>query len=197
MTAPSTGSADRDPPPAPQSAALLELLDWWRNARGDAPLPPRAAVDPSRFPRALPYTWLCDWNPTARSARMRLVGDEVERLYERSLRGQWVDAGASEETRQRMLTIYRRVAEEPCLYYAYGQVYRLTPELEGNGERMILPLGDDGRQITHLIGITVYALHGPPTARPQLPDAGIAVTDQIAEHFVSLAGATHWPMPNP
>ena len=173
-----------------KSGPLRELLTWWVEARAGARLPPRSAVDPLAFPHALPVVWLCDWDRTQRSGRLRLAGDDIERLYGRPLKGAWLEATAGESEPERVLQIYRRVAEEPCLYRSRGHVYRIAHDLYGDGERLILPLAEDGRTVSHLIGATVFRLTGTPIDPEALPDTGHDA--DVRESFAPPEAAEDW-----
>lgn len=184
---------------ARMSGPMRDVLTWWARARAErlaappaedagAVLPAHAQLDPARFPKALPSIWLCDWYADQRSARMRLTGDDIARLFDRPLKGCWLDDLAGERTRPQILEIYRRVAETPCLYHSDGAIYRLSRELHGEGQRLILPLADDGRRVSHLLGVTEYGLTGRGPRAVNRVDIGPA--DAVREHYLGISEVT-------
>jgi hypothetical protein len=167
-----------------------QVLRWWsgaveaRTQNGQLQLPARHEVDPAAFPTALASVCLADWLAEERTARFRLSGDEIDRLFDRSLVGLRLEDIAGPGRESRLLGIYRTVAETPCVHVAEGRIYQLSRDLEGLGQRLILPLAEDGREITHLISVTSYELHGSPAAKVHPFDASGA--PGVRESYVAL-----------
>jgi hypothetical protein len=172
------------------NARSRQVLHWWCAAAeacrqsGELRLPGRSRVDPTAFPAALPSVCLADWLAAERTAQFRLSGDEIDRLFNRSLVGLRLEDIAGPGRESRLLGIYRSVAETPCVHVAEGRIYRLSRDLEGLGERLILPLADDGREITHLLSVTSYELHGSPTADARPFD--VSGESGVRESYLSI-----------
>jgi hypothetical protein len=188
-----------DPTRSPSEAAAVvarleprarQVLRWWsgaaraRGGAGEPRLPGRDQLDPVAFPTALPAVCLADWLAEERTARFRLSGDNIDRLFDRSLVGLRLEDIARPGRESRLLAIYRKVAETPCAHAASGRIYRLSRELQGIGQRLILPLADDGRRVTHLISVTSYEVSGSPHADVRPYDA--ADDGEVSESYLAV-----------
>src|SRR5262245_59986372 len=64
---------------------LRRLLQHWIARRAGALLPKRSAIDPTAIGPILASVWMCDYLPDGRRFRMRLVGEDINRLYGRNV----------------------------------------------------------------------------------------------------------------
>jgi len=74
---------------------------------------------------------------------------------------------------------YQAVMDGPSLMFSYGKVFARTGST-GSGERIVLPLADDGVRSDGLLGATVYRLGITPTARD---GATIDHHNEIVTHY--------------
>ncbi|WP_027289004.1 PAS domain-containing protein [Rhodovibrio salinarum] len=138
-----------------QSSALRAVARWWISAYTPDRLPSRREIDLDAIRHALPYVWLVEHVPDDESFRYRLSGEHVNVVFGFSLRGKRlcdiIEPHMLDTVRQR----YLHVLNTPGVVYAVGRVYmRIGGYREG--ERLILPLSDDGVKATHLFGVTDY-----------------------------------------
>ena len=61
------------------------LLDHWLDRRGGDGVPLRSAIDPSAIVSVLPNIWLCEFNAADERFRMRLAGEEINKLYGKNI----------------------------------------------------------------------------------------------------------------
>lgn len=71
---------------------LRRLLEYWNMLRGDAPMPPKAAIDPVDFRFILGYVTLVDVESGPRRYRFRLDGSILARLSGIDYTGRYLDA---------------------------------------------------------------------------------------------------------
>jgi len=61
---------------------------------------------------------------------------------------------------RRVFARHKRVVAEPALYHGSGRVFHHEGR-SGRGERIILPLAEDGRNGDGILGATIYELSAP------------------------------------
>ena len=64
---------------------LRRLLRHWLERRGDGLAPRRSAIDPTAIGPILASVWMCDYLPADRRFRMRLAGEDINRLDGRNV----------------------------------------------------------------------------------------------------------------
>lgn len=139
-----------------ESAAVQAVLQHWLDARGDRPCPDKDDIDPAAFPQHLHKIWMCTVDESLQEFRYRLSGEHINRVFGFSLKGRSLTEILDPDLVPVVRYRYRRVAEDPCIHYSLGHVYADKQQM-GTGERLIMPLGLDGR-IGVLIGVTEYSL---------------------------------------
>lgn len=134
---------------------LRRLLQHWLDQRDDGIAPLRAAIDPAAIKPILASVWMCDFVPTERRFRMRLAGEEINRLYGRNINQCHFEDIIAPPLLDDVMRRYRRVVEEPAVLHCGGHIY-LASDRSEVGERLVLPLADEGGAIMHVIGASVY-----------------------------------------
>ena len=118
-------------------------------------LPSRNEIDLHAIKLALPYVWLIEYLPEDDGFRYRLAGEHVNCVFGYSLRGKRLREIAEPNILDKVRAGFLHVLNTPGVVYAVGPVYmRIGGYREG--ERLILPLSDDGVTGTHLFGVTDY-----------------------------------------
>jgi len=134
---------------------LRRLLRHWLECRGDGLAPRRSAIDPTAIGPMLASVWMCDYLPDERRFRMRLAGEEINRLYGRNVTQCTFEEIITPALLPDLVRRYRRVVEEPAILHCGGGIYLASSRSEV-GERLVLPLADDADEIRHVIGASVY-----------------------------------------
>jgi hypothetical protein len=136
---------------------LRRLLRHWLACRGDGLAPKRSAIDPTAIGPILASVWMCDYLPDERSFRMRLAGEDINRVYGRNVTQCTFEEIIAPAMLPDLLQRYRRVVEEPAIMHCAGNIY-LASDRSEVGERLVLPLADDSGAIRHAIGASVYRM---------------------------------------
>lgn len=152
------------------SPALQEVARWWiSNYEPDRALPSRGDIDHFALRHTLPHLWLVEYLPDDETFRYRLAGEHVNGVFGQSLRGKvladFLEPHILPTVRERFLHVQRT----PGAVYAVGRVYMHAGRYR-EGERLILPLSDDGIAVTHLLGVTDYGAGYLQSAEPPPPD---------------------------
>jgi hypothetical protein len=101
----------------------------------------------------LSQIWLCDYLPQTGRFRYRLAGEEINDFWGFNLGGQYLDEIVPAERLAPATKKCRMALELPAIVYD-RTCLSLTEEITRNGERIILPLSDDGRTVNALLGAT-------------------------------------------
>lgn len=136
---------------------LRRLLRHWLERRGERLAPARSAIDPTAIGPILSSVWMCDYLPAERRFRMRLAGEEINRLYGRNVTQCSFEEIIAPALLADVTRRYRRVVEEPAILHCGGNIYLASNRSEV-GERLVLPLSDDSGAILHAIGASVYRM---------------------------------------
>lgn len=144
------------------------FLQYWLSLRGGRRLPSRRDLDPVDIPWALPLLWLCEV-AGPNSYRYRLAGETINEVYGRSLAGLYLVDLIRPEGYALVSSRYDAAVEGPAVVHSIGRIYARS-DRHYRGERLILPLSDDGDRVHHLIGITVRDRGLPDDGRPYLPE---------------------------
>jgi hypothetical protein len=122
-----------------------DLYRYWASKRADRAMPARRDIDPPEIPKLLPYLTLID--RVEGKLRYRLVGTEVSQAMGRDLTGSFVGNYVSPpEYAATILAIYERIFAEGQPLFTAGE-YRSQAQTVHSVSRLIVPLGNDGRQV--------------------------------------------------
>jgi hypothetical protein len=136
---------------------LRRLLRHWLERRGDGLAPRRSAIDPTAIGPILASVWMCDYLPADRRFRMRLAGEDINRLFGRNITQCMFEEIIAPPLLAEVIRRYRRVVDEPAIMHCDGHIYLASNRSE-IGERLVLPLADDSGAIRHVIGASVYRM---------------------------------------
>jgi hypothetical protein len=136
---------------------LRRLVAYWLDKRESRAATRRTDIDPIDIPSVLPVIWLYDYVQENGRFRCRLAGEDIRAMYKTNIVGQYLDQFVLARAWATIEEHYRAVIGQPAIGHAIGKVYSSGLDRMGHGERIVLPLsGNDGREITMLIGATVY-----------------------------------------
>jgi hypothetical protein len=153
-----------------QSEALRTLARQWVAARGDRRMPAFRDIDPVGIGRHLRYVWAWRYDRAAQTFTGRLAGEEIDRAFGKSLRGMKMAEFDAPDVYAVVFPRHHRVVTEPGFFHGSGMVFaRMGYTM--SGERIGLPLAEDGDLGDGIIGGTYYTtLPQPAGDRPLGPD---------------------------
>jgi hypothetical protein len=165
------------------SSAVRDVARWWLQTYDSGTIPSRCGIDLTRIRRALPFIWLVEYQRDADDFRYRLAGEHVNDVFGRSLRGRDLREVIAPAKLDEVYKRFRYVVDTPGGVHCLGRVYMHIGTYR-EGERLILPLADDGDSVTHLLGVTNYrrAARSVDPARP----------DDMDETYVTLPALHAW-----
>lgn len=140
------------------SKDLRNIALHWNDARGDRLMPGWGNIRPSKIAAQLPLLWTYRYDPVTDSFTGRLAGDQIEQVFGKSFRGTPMAEIYSSSDYPRLFQRTKRVTIEPAFFLGKGTVFRHVDRY-GEGERIILPLAEDGIHGDGVIGGTVYDSH--------------------------------------
>jgi hypothetical protein len=128
----------------------------WRAGRGARFMPAWRDFDPVQIGPQLRYIWAWKYDRTAQTFTGRLAGEDITSMFGRSVtHGMRMDAFFPPEIYRAFHPWMQRVVVEPAFARGSGLVYRRLAR-NFTGERIIMPVADDGICGDGLIGATVY-----------------------------------------
>jgi hypothetical protein len=133
--------------------ALRLLISYWFDICSGRPMPARRDINPIEIPSVLAQIWLCDYLPESGRFRYRLAGEEINDFWGCNLSGKHLDEIVPAERRASVTNRSRMAIDLPAIIHDRACL-SLTEEITRNGERIIMPLSDDGRTVNALLGAT-------------------------------------------
>lgn len=140
-----------------ESPALRQVAAHWRDTRGQRPMPGWKQIDPTAIAQHLPIIWAWRYDRAADRFVGRLAGDAITMAFGRRMRGAPLHEFFAGRDPDEIARRYRRIVDEPALMYCDGQVFKHAGRV-GVGERIGLPLADDGERTDGILGATTYTL---------------------------------------
>jgi hypothetical protein len=142
---------------------VSRVCEYWKSLLRNAAPPERRQIEPGRIKETLPYVWIAEMEG-ADPLRfcMRLAGEEVNRLFGKSLRRQYIDEIFPSPVAGEVTRKLERVIETPALFWTFGPFFESSPGGPG-GECAVMPLLVEGARRAAL-GVTVpnSAITDPP-----------------------------------
>jgi hypothetical protein len=138
-----------------ENPALRAVAEHWLKARGAKPMPSWGDLDPAAMKSHLPIIWSWKYDRVSDSFTGRLAGEQIVEAFGRQLRGAAMKdffAGREYET---VLARFKKIVNGPAFMHCTGRVFAHAGRV-GRGERIALPLSDDGRNCSGILGATVY-----------------------------------------
>lgn len=161
-----------------KAPALRAVALHWDSVRCPPALPAWRDIDAAALKPYLPILWSWKYDRETDRFTGRLAGEHINLLFGRSLRGRPMAEFFRGDAYSKIFARHKQVVTEPAFYHGGGLVFRHEGR-GGHGERIILPLAEDGRNGDGILGATVYEL--ATLAAAPLGDAD--VTDEIETFF--------------
>jgi hypothetical protein len=151
-----------------ESEKLRAVAHAWDQARQGRQMPSFKALRPSAIAAQLPIIWIYSYDRETRRFTGRLAGDRIAQGFGKSFRGIALEDVHTPESFQMVHGVLSRVVQEPAGFRSGGTLFYQDGKT-GIGERIILPLSDDGVQGDGILGASDYTMQGAPSGRPVEP----------------------------
>jgi len=153
---------------------LRDIAGHWDRVRGDKLMPAWRDIDATALRRNLTIVWAWKYDRVADHFTGRLAGEEINDAFGKSLRGADMKEFFKDFDYQTVFVRHKRVVTEPCCAHGVGQVFTHAHRA-GFGERIIMPLADDGVHGDGIFGATLY----DPRPREWGPDTKPLTGEQV------------------
>jgi hypothetical protein len=146
-----------------QSPALRHVAEHWNTVRSAKHMPAWSGISPKAISAELPLVWAYKYDSATDTFTGRLSGDRIVEIYSKNFRGVDMRNIYPSKDYPRLFARSKRIITEPALYHDIGLVFRHV-ERYGKGERIVMPLAENGVTGDGLFGATYYeALAGAPS----------------------------------
>jgi len=132
---------------------LRTVAVHWQAVRSHNVMPAWRDIDPAAIKLQLEIISSWKYDRAADCFTGRLAGEIINQIFGRSLRGKPMAEFFRADAYQRVFARHKRVVTEPALYHGTGHVFHHEGR-SGQGERIILPLANDGRNGDGIFGAT-------------------------------------------
>jgi hypothetical protein len=136
------------------------LLDYVAAKREGRRWAARRDIDASEIPKLVANIWIIEIEPRAVDddrprLRVRLAGTQVERIYGRSLGGEYLEAMAWGTHSARIFASLNRMADDGSSHFLDASAL-IQPRLSRRVQRLGIPLSDDQQRVSHLLLLAYY-----------------------------------------
>jgi hypothetical protein len=125
-------------------------------------MPAWADIKPSAIAAQLSIVWSYRYDPATDTFTGRLAGERITAIFGKSLRGVPMSEIYPPNEYPALFARTKRVIVEPALMRGHGVVFRHLNRF-GTGERIVMPLADDGIHGDGVFGATEYSVTSEPS----------------------------------
>jgi hypothetical protein len=162
-----------------ESPDLRAVAEHWQAARKGRRMPAWRDIDPVALGPRLRHVWAWKYDRHTELFTGRLAGEAIDAIFGKSLRGANMDSFYGPELYAKVYPKHRRVAIEPSFMRGTGFVF-ISIGRSVIGERIVMPLAEDGLNGDSIFGATVYrALEDVDLER----NAGLDFSGETARFF--------------
>lgn len=142
-----------------KSLGLLAIANHWHQMRADRLMPAWSDLNPAAIAPYLTRIWAFKYDRGSGEFIGRLAGDRITVATGRNFRGITLKELVSPDSYERSLAGLTRIVTEPAIYRSHGLLFRIGERVV-EGERIALPLADDGQHADGVVGGTEYPFAG-------------------------------------
>jgi len=140
-----------------EDSDLRAVALHWNEARQSKLMPAWNDIDPAKIRRQLGIVWAYRYDHASASFIARLAGEEIERAFGKTFRGKPMRELFPASEFEDMFRRHLRIVADPCFLHGAGFVFDNLGQ-SGTGERIAMPLADDGVRADGIFGATKYVL---------------------------------------
>jgi hypothetical protein len=137
------------------SPALTAVAAHWLLARRGRKMPAWTSLMPSAIKAQLPIVWSYSYDPVSDSFTGRLAGDRVAAIFGKNFHGLPMSEVHPRENYLDLFAKCKRVMTKPALYHGHGMILNIAGK-PCVGERVIMPLSNDGITCDGVFGATEF-----------------------------------------
>jgi hypothetical protein len=145
------------------SSALRAVARHWNAARGVRRIPGWTDLRPSAIAPHLPIVWSYKYDRAGDIFTGRLAGERISSIFGKNFRGIPMAEAYPSDEYPALFARSKRVVTEPAFMRGSGLVFRHLDRY-GTGERIIMPLAEDGKYVDGILGATEYSMNATPPA---------------------------------
>lgn len=140
------------------ASPALKVVAWhWNDARGTRRMPGWSNIKPSAIAAQLPIVWAYKYDPATEKFTQRLAGTRLTSIFGTSSRGVPMADIYPQKDFPTAIARFRKVVGTPAFMRGHGALFRHLDRY-GRGERIMMPLAEDGERVDGIIGATDYRL---------------------------------------
>jgi len=146
---------------------MHDIARFWDKARAGRRFPAWRDIDAVALAAHLPILWAWRWDKAEQTFVGRLAGEAILDAMGPGFRGSRLEDYFAGRNAATFMYRYRRVIEVPAVMANRGFVFSLIGGT-GIGERIALPLAEDGDHPDGIFGATIYRVTGNRLARDRI-----------------------------
>lgn len=155
------------------SPDLQRIAMHWNEARGLRAMPAWRDMRPAAIAPQLRFVWSYRYDAAADEFVGRLAGDTIARIFGQAFRGTRLKELQTRIDVPFLSARFRQVISGPMLFRSEGDVFHQI-DRHGYGERIIMPLSEDGETPDGIFGATRYQTSYQPQ-RGQMMETWCAI----------------------
>ena len=137
------------------SPNIRAVAAHWNEVRGARPMPSWEQLRPSEISAQLNFIWAYRYDPGTGKFTGRLASERITRGFGKSFRGLAMEDAHPAKSLPRVSVVMSRIVREPAIYRNIGKLFKRGDHIV-DGERLILPLSNDGTLSDGVLGISDY-----------------------------------------
>lgn len=134
---------------------INRAVTYWNEKRRDRAMPARRDISPFEIKDLLSIVQFYDVVDGAASYRVRLLGTDVARLFDKDPTGKLFDRSSDSKLVTRMLAVFDQVVAQRKPLIARAEHTAIQKISHSPIESIYLPLSDDGNDINMIFAATV------------------------------------------
>jgi len=162
-----------------RSPAMRVVYAHWQAARGTRLMPAWRDIDAVAIGKHLPKVWAWRFDKEQDTFIGRLAGEDILAVLGCGIHGRKFADCFPAASAGTVEARHRKVITMPSIMHTVGRVYVQTGKY-GLGERLVLPLGEDGVTGDGVLGVTDYHLN---IAEARSVGAAIDHDDETVTHY--------------
>jgi hypothetical protein len=138
-----------------QSPSLRAVAQHWHKARGARRMPSWADIAATDLSPHLNMLWGFKYDPKTKEFRAELAGNRLRKWIDQNFRGERIQDLTSASNYEKVHRHLIRIVTTPLALRCSGRLFTVG-DYEVTGERIALPLAEDGKTADGIFGASEY-----------------------------------------